>query len=92
MELPILSGMKANVIAATTAGVAGPDVPCKMFWLTNPSGGTDTVTMCGSNRVGGIEILPGGTYGPFPGPNLNIHIFKSASGNYNLSYYTRDSK
>lgn len=84
---PVYDSGGSATLGATTAGVAGPDVQVGMFWACLPAAAAASVTMrWGAD--GGIEMIAGNTYGPFPWSNLNLLTFDAASGTVtvNLMY------
>lgn len=76
---PVFDSGGSATVGATTAGVAGPDQACSMFWACLPQAAAANVTMR-IDAAGGIEMLAGNTYGPFPWDNLSRVTFDAAAG------------
>lgn len=84
---PVYDAAGSGTISSSTAGVNGPNVSCEMVVFSIPSSVTTTINLCSdSTCVGGIEMQPSISYGPYPTANLNLHWFKAAAGTPTVNY------
>lgn len=80
---PTFDEVKSGTITATEAGAAGPAVTTGMIYFSLYEAATANVKITDADGAGGVEMLPGRTYGPFPADKASLYKFKTNTGGGN---------